>query len=224
MKIAVIVPSWIEDKDKVVFLLESIEKQTRKPDRVILCISSIPSDMEISFPGFSFPIQIEKTEKKQSAAQNRNRGIFLAKEEFDILSFIDSDDLMHPQRLEFLEKGFQETNYSGIVHGYIGGLFENNVKWEVYSLNTPIIRKYINDSKMAHYGHVSIRSSVTDDLLFPTDKGTIGKEDTVFIENLEALGLPLGFLEIPLSFYTQYTKEGRIEKDLHLLSMRGGVL
>ena len=223
MKIAVIVPSWIVDIEKIPFLLDSIEQQSRKPDIVVLCISSIPSDMVIEFPGYSFPIQIKRTEIKQSSAQNRNTGIFFAKEEYDILSFIDSDDLMHPQRLEFLEKFFKETQYSAIVHGYIGDLFGTEINWNLYSLDIPIIPKFISDSKMAHYGHVSIRSLVAEDLLFPTDKATIGKEDTVFIENMESAGFTLGFLEIPLSFYTQCSKEERIEKDLHLHSMRGGV-
>lgn len=224
MKIALIIPSWIEDKERISFLLESIEKQTRKPDIVVLCISSIPLDMEISFPGFSLPLQIEKTEKQHTAAQNRNRGILLVKEDYDILSFIDSDDHMHPQRLEYIEKAFQESNYSGILHGYHADMIENFKGWELYNNQIPLSRKVGNNFKVCQNGHISMLSSVTDDLLFPTDKLTVGKEDTLFIQNMEDLGFTIGIIELPLSFYRQYSSEEKIERDYNLLKLRGGVL
>lgn len=222
MKIALIIPSWIEDKERIPFLLESIEKQTRKPDIVVLCISSIPLDMEISFPGFSLPLQIEKTEKQHTAAQNRNRGILLVKEDYDILSFMDSDDHMHPQRLEYIERAFQESNYSGIVHGYHADMIENFKGWNMYN-EFSITQKSKNDLKVCQNGHISILSSVTNDLIYPTDKLTIGKEDTLFIQNMEDLGFTIGIIELPLSFYRQYNYEEKIDRDYHLFMLRGGV-
>ena len=220
MKIAVIVPSWFEDKDKIPFLFDSIEKQTRKPDLVLLCISSIPTEMQLSFPGYSFPIQIEKSEKQQSAAENRNRGIFITKDTFDILSFFDSDDLMHPQRLECIERGFLDTTYSGLVHNYLADTIENHKEWIIYPSQFEITRK--NDSKYSANGHISIRSSVAEFALFPVDKNTIGKEDSLFIEIMEEQGLEIGMIELQLSFYRQYPYKEKKQRENQLFLMQGG--
>ncbi len=36
----------------------------------------------------------------------------------DYITFIDADDIMHPQRIEFLLKGFQTYDSDIILHNY----------------------------------------------------------------------------------------------------------
>jgi hypothetical protein len=42
------------------------------------------------------------------AAQNRNEGVALVPDDFDVISFFDSDDIMHPRRMELIERCYKE--------------------------------------------------------------------------------------------------------------------
>lgn len=220
MKIAVIIPCWIEDLDKLALLFDSIEKQTRRPDLVFLRVSSIPKEYTLEIPKITFPLIVDTIEKQQSAAENRNHGILNVSDEYDILSFFDSDDLMHPQRLEYLEKAFIESKYDAILHDYIAEELENFEGWPDIEYK---LEKYDNHSKTAN-GHISIRNNVKQNILFPTDKLTIGKGDTVFIKGIIELNYTIGFINGRLSFYRHYSPEKRFEKDYILFQMRGFVM
>jgi len=109
MRLIVLLPTYKGHLPYVPRVLQSIEVQTRKPDLVILCASSCPPDWKetIDLTNYSFELQIYTTEEKQNAAQNRNRGIdTIDSLENTIVSFFDSDDIMHPRRLECIEHAF----------------------------------------------------------------------------------------------------------------------
>ena len=69
MKIGVAIPAYIGHINRLFELLDSIEKQTRLPDKVVVSCSST---REFNNKTYSFPLQIILTEERQNAAQNRN--------------------------------------------------------------------------------------------------------------------------------------------------------
>ena len=111
MKIGVAIPCYVGHLDKLLNLLDSIDNQTRLPDKVVVsCSSTIDHQV---FPNYKFPFEIVYDEAKKNTAQNRN----IAAERLldnDAISFIDADDIMHPQRIEFIERAFEGG--AGIVN------------------------------------------------------------------------------------------------------------
>jgi hypothetical protein len=69
MKIAIVIPSYNEDLDKIPNMLKSISDQTRLPDLVVLRISSVVIAPVYETP---FPLTLLCVPYRQSAAQNRN--------------------------------------------------------------------------------------------------------------------------------------------------------
>ena len=86
-------------------LLESINLQSRKPDMVIVSCSSYDASNATATPysskKYSFPYHIFFHSEKKNAAENRN--IAASYLTTDIITFIDADDIMHPQRIAVIE-------------------------------------------------------------------------------------------------------------------------
>ena len=229
MKIAVVIPSYAGDLDKIPNMLKSISEQTRQPDLVILRISSVETAPIYETP---FPLTVLTVPTKQSAAQNRNGGALTVPDDFDVVSFFDSDDWMHPRRLEYLERAFQEP-VDAVIHNTFLLREEDFTVWPVadYVFNTNCCflnedgsRCFISingEQKTGCAGHISVRRSVLDYTLFPTAPSTIGFEDTIFLVNLHTLDFRIGFLDAQLSLYMQFSPEIRIEKDSMLHQLRG---
>ena len=80
-------------------VLEQIDNSTIVPDEVVVSIS----DTEIDIPlreDFNFPIKWIRNPNSEEGCTNRN----IAAENLttDIITFMDCDDLVHPQRNEFI--------------------------------------------------------------------------------------------------------------------------
>jgi len=137
MRFVVIIPTYKGHLLYIPRVLDSIQAQTRLPEVVIVCASSCPSEWKdtIDSTKYSFELQIYTTEEKQNAAQNRNRGID-ALDSFDntIVSFFDSDDVMHPRRLECIEHAFQEEPTDVVLHGHTVAHIDDSVKPEDWKL------------------------------------------------------------------------------------------
>lgn len=115
MKIGLAIPSSFIHLQKVIQLLESLEQQTRKPDEVVVSMSSSPEGFQTDLNPFSFPVKFVTTSAKKTAGQNRN--IAASHLTTEIISFFDADDVMHPQRFQALEEAF--TKGADIVlHNY----------------------------------------------------------------------------------------------------------
>jgi glycosyltransferase involved in cell wall biosynthesis len=118
MRIGVAIPCFIKHIDYCYKLLDSINVQTRLPDQVIVsCSSSKPEDFVKR--EYKFPLTIITSEERKNASQNRN--IAASNLDTDIISFIDGDDIMHPQRLEVIENAFKQN-----VHAVLHSFFEND--------------------------------------------------------------------------------------------------
>ncbi len=135
---------------------------------------------------------------RQNAAQNRNKAaLFLRQKAMDIISFFDADDVMHPQRLEFVKFAFYQNQEAKIVlHSYID---ENNLKegFEYYrapkALNQVCIKApsgcvIIKDDwqKPIHHSQSSVAAHITQEHPFIEFAELERREDSVFCGNVVA--------------------------------------
>lgn len=115
-------------------LCRNISEQTRLPDLVIIRASSCDSEAAKNLLGlvlaepWPFPLQILDTPAQQYQARNRNEGAAAVPPDIDIISFFDSDDLMHPRRLEILERLFLQ-GAEAVIHDCMMG---HSPEWETY--------------------------------------------------------------------------------------------
>jgi glycosyltransferase involved in cell wall biosynthesis len=126
MRIGVAIPCYKYHIPALKRCLDSIENQTYKPDLVVVSCSS-STDGDIPSYKYSFPLKIITTNGKKNAAQNRN--IATRACDTDIISYIDADDEMHPQRIEIIKHVLQETNADVLFHNF-SKPDEINVEWK----------------------------------------------------------------------------------------------
>jgi glycosyltransferase involved in cell wall biosynthesis len=187
MKIGVAIPCYYGHIHRLTNLLDSIENQTFKPDKVVISSSSTKELFETK--QYSFPLEIIITEEHKNAAQNRN--IAASKlNDMDYITFMDADDIMHPQRIEILLKIFQETECDIILHNY----FVDNSKFEhIYNINlrvNSLVQAYwgaiihkedkYNYVEHIHHSQVSIKRNIFDIIKFPEGTEFNRREDSVF--------------------------------------------
>ena len=187
MKIGVAIPCYYGHIPNLMYLLDSIDSQTRRPDKVVVSCSSTSEPINIK--QYNFPLEIIITEDHKNAAQNRN--IAASKlNDMDYITFIDADDIMHPQRIEILLKVFQETGCDIILHNYLMNDSElnhiNNIDIRINELMqcySGCIRhmdyfKY--QSEMIHHSQSSIKKHIFDIVKYPEEKEFARREDCVF--------------------------------------------
>jgi hypothetical protein len=140
MKIALVIPTYTPHFMYLEGLCKNIAEQTRLPDLVIIRASSCDEDnplldtlRNISWP---FPLLILETAEQQVQAQNRNQGAAAVPAEFDVISFFDSDDLMHPRRLDILESLFLQ-GAEAVLHDCILSQASAIPCWDLYDLDPP---------------------------------------------------------------------------------------
>ena len=98
-------------------VLDQIANSTKLPDEVVVSISDTPKDTELR-EDFPFPIKWIKNPNSEEGCTNRN----IAAEHLstDIITFMDCDDLVHPQRNEVILKAFKQGAET-FVHSYVLG-------------------------------------------------------------------------------------------------------
>jgi len=120
MKIGIAIPCYKGHIQHLSILFDSIENQTVLPDKVVVSCSSTEDDVEF-IKTYRFPFEIVVTPEFKNTAQNRNIAAAHLMD-MDYISFFDADDIMHPQRIEFILKSIEL--YSGdngvdiLLHDY----------------------------------------------------------------------------------------------------------
>lgn len=95
--------------------IESIRGQSRPVDEIIVVDDGSTDDTADVAEGFGSPVRcIRQQNAGQSAA--RNHGVRASRG--DLLSFLDSDDLIHPRKIERQLKRFDEAPQLMLVDGY----------------------------------------------------------------------------------------------------------
>jgi hypothetical protein len=226
MKIGAAIPAYIGHIKGLFKLLDSIQNQTVIPDKVVVsCSSTKKSDLELDcyfekVKHYSFYLEIITTEEKKSAAQNRN--IAASKlTDMDCITFIDADDIMHPQRIEILLKVFQEYDSDIILHNYfVHVTFENIIfnKIENSDINVRInsLRQhwsgciehinYVEEG--IHHSQVSVKNEVFNKIKFPEEIEFNRKEDCIFCHRVFNLpDIKNAYIANKLSYYAPSNTE-----------------
>ena len=214
MKIGLAIPCYYGHIQRLYDLLESIEKQTILPDKVVVSSSST-----IVFKynkEYNFPLEVIVTEDKQNASKNRN--IAASKlNDMDYITFIDADDIMHPQRIEFLQHCFKLYDSDIILHNYFessnvpsDNFFESNKEIKILthtlarSLSGCItqINGYSDRVDKIHHGQVTVKREVFEQVQFPEEREFETKEDSVFCYRVFSLpNIKHAYIQNELSYY-----------------------
>jgi hypothetical protein len=128
----------------------------------------------------------------------------------DIISFIDADDQMHPQRIEALERAFSEPCDMALHSFFLPE--ESHLPYPpIESFN--IIRNQLQPTSSGcivldhvahiHHAHVSVRREIFEQSPYSEEKDHEVKEDCVFCHRLFNIpGLQTAYLHYPLTKYT----------------------
>jgi glycosyltransferase involved in cell wall biosynthesis len=125
MILAVCIPCAMKDFIYLSSCIRSIDAQTRKPDMIIVSVSDVIDTTAVTnpYPTLSVPIEFVMSPETIHPGGNRNRAAAVAKARgADLLSFFDSDDIMHPERLDRVEKLFEiHPDLTAVSHNYMVG-------------------------------------------------------------------------------------------------------
>ena len=214
MKIGVAIPSYYGHITRLFDLLDSIENQTVLPDKVVVSCSSTSSFENTKKYNFSLDIII--TSDKHNASQNRNIAA-LNLLNMNYITFMDADDIMHPQRIEFLLKGFQSHDSDIILHNYFEwtkGTIEKFFEiFEEINIRTHTliqsctgcitqINGYSDRVDKIHHGQVTVKRSIFEQVQFPEEREFETKEDSVFCYRVFSLpNIKHTYIQNELSYY-----------------------
>jgi glycosyltransferase involved in cell wall biosynthesis len=198
MKIGVAIPAYNGHIQLLFKLLDSIQNQTIIPDKVVVsCSSTKESDFIEQYEkikNYTFPLDIITNEEKKCAAQNRNIAASNLSD-MDYITFMDADDIMHPQRIEILINVFQQHDSDIILHNFSEFTNHDNIVMKKIEQHEIIVKpdsldqcysgcirhkEYCNENGNIHHGHVSIKQTIFNIVQFPEEPEFYRKEDCVF--------------------------------------------
>jgi glycosyltransferase involved in cell wall biosynthesis len=210
MRIGVAIPCYKHHISVLKRCLDSIEAQTRRPDCVVVSCSSCDSE-DIPNYSYSFPLKVLSHKERKNAAENRN----LAAKELegcDILSFFDSDDVMHPQRLQCIEEQFYKVPCDILLHNF--WLDEECVKpFELYTsfhVEHNVLRRAPTGCAVVqgryhlriHHSQVSVSAFAFGRIQFKEDPSNERREDAIFCGDVLAMpGVQSVYVHNALSKY-----------------------
>lgn len=144
--VSVIMPSWNTAK-WIGESIESVVNQTYKKWELIIVDDCSTDNTEEIVRAFSDErIKFFKNEKNLGAALTRNRALREATGE--LISFLDSDDVWNPDKLEKMVKFMKDNNYVFAYHDY-EKIDEESKPLNIYVTGPKIVTK----RKMYHYGY-----------------------------------------------------------------------
>lgn len=121
MKISFLIPCVNRHVPFLKNIKEMLDISTRKPDEVIVHISSCNNDIDCNyvndlFSNNGYEFKFKASEEIRNAGVNRNN---LAEDSTgELLIYQDADDLFHHQRIELVEKSFELEDIMHLCHGY----------------------------------------------------------------------------------------------------------
>jgi hypothetical protein len=182
--IGVAVSCYVNHLPLLIELFDSIECQTRLPDKVVVSCSSTKKEEELkNIKKYSFDYEIIYTNEYKKAATNRNIAISNLLD-MEYITFIDADDIMHPQRIELLLRTFDETSGDIILHNFS---YENNLK-PIKNLKYSINELFVSNcgcitsqyNYRIHHSQCTVRRYILEFVLFNEDILYDKKEDCKF--------------------------------------------
>jgi len=111
LRASVVVPCAHQHSVRLAELLDHLNKQTRKPDEILVALSGCEA------PALPSHVRLLHSAAPCTAGKNRNRASEAATG--DVLIYQDADDLPHPQRIEIVLALFERYEIEHLMHGYI---------------------------------------------------------------------------------------------------------
>lgn len=147
--VAVIIPCY-RDSRTLSRALDSVMAQSRRPDEVIVVNDASPETLEIEAVLTNYPqvIYIVNSQNLGLAA-TRNTGVLAASS--DIVSFLDADDELHPQKIELQLSLFRPDRTVSCCVARIGdecgidsvAAYTGEPKYSVFTDSSVLVRKNI---------------------------------------------------------------------------------
>lgn len=193
-------------------VLDSIANQTQKPNKVVISCSSWPYDGRVDTEYKGIPLTILYWARRIVQAENRN----LAASELntDYISFFDADDLMHPRRIEYILKAFDEAKCDVIVHDYQYTMRNSDdpfIEYDALDITQRIVIKNPiqpgcmlddeNQYQPFHHAHLTVKKYVFDMIRYPEDDCYYRVEDSVYLAMLLGTGFCIRHVGNKLSQY-----------------------
>lgn len=219
MKIGVAIPCYWHHIQALARCLDNIEQQTRKPDYVVVsCSKTTQAQIDTKFgcTKYSFPLEILPHPGRKNAAENRNiAGARLIELGMDYISFIDADDTMMRERLEFIENVLITYDVDTVFHGFSTSRAEEffDGRWEDYVYVNRLSTNWCQNlfltgdtSKTTrnspHHAHATIRASIFNQFKYPEQKDLERKEDSRYaVELISKNKCTNAFIALNLSVY-----------------------
>ena len=202
--ITVGIPCIPRDISKLDRLFKSIQNQTYKPLEVIIAMSETTKYDADKYEKnwnekYKFKIKIIPTEEKCYAAKNRNR--IIPHINGNLISFMDADDAMHPERLEKINEIFKEYNNYALLHTHSTNYksFPPLKKYpKIYYLSD--IYKMVEETKgkhlyiqpksliselsTLHHGHITCKKEIFNNIKYNESEKYRRGEDTILVREI----------------------------------------
>jgi glycosyltransferase involved in cell wall biosynthesis len=165
--VSIVIPTYIKDiKDArdIANLINSIERQTLKPDRVILVDDCSPK--EFCVPGF---IHYVRLDRNSGPARARNTGKSIATElGTDIVAFTDTDCVLSDVWVENITLSFKDSQDFHILSGNTVS-FDKGWFGKYHDINGTLNGRVFKDSDRLLYGttaNLAITAEVANEVHF----------------------------------------------------------
>lgn len=189
--IGVAIPCYVNHLPLLLELFDSIENQTLLPNKVVVsCSSTNPHEELKNIKKYSFPYEIIYTTENKNVSSNRNIAINNLLD-MEYITFIDADDIMHPQRIEMIMRTFEETNGDIILHNYSCRnelKFINNLQYKINELFISRCKCITsNYNYQIHHAQSTVRRYILEFVKYREENEYIYKEDCKFCEEVFTL-------------------------------------
>ena len=179
------------------------------------------------------PVRVVRSSQVKVQGESRNNAALISTAE--LISFIDADDRMHPERLEVIQRAFKDNaNLTMLLHGFVEDSNDNG--WESESmLSTESYavagkeeiceserrsRHQPNLDLLVHHAHVTLRREMFNVFKYDESKASHRIEDSLFIREVVAAACArrevndLLVLKAPLSMYRRKVRTCHLAEDV----------
>lgn len=160
-KVSLVLASKNEER-YVKSFFKSLNKQTRKPDEVILVDSSTDRTAEIAKPYVDKLIKVKTTADRHSAGYQRNIGVKNSKG--DIVVFTDLDAKLYPDWLENLVKKFENPDVKVVQGAIFFNSYDGSKDKGLFSTGLAEKGKYLNHCSAAFRREILEENPLADDI------------------------------------------------------------
>jgi glycosyltransferase involved in cell wall biosynthesis len=213
MSVGVAIPTYVKHAVFLQSLLENITSSTIPPDRISVSCSSVQINKQVEFTVNSVPVVARYTTATLNPSENRNIAASMLDTEF--ISFIDGDDLMHPQRLEYVKEVFLNNPSVGAVyHAYeVTPLADRNLSLLTHDAPDLSPNSIVQNpgglgvvvqnepATLLHHAHVTVRASVFSNVKFDESPRYKYLEDSIYASSLVSNQVGLAYLRNKLTRY-----------------------